>query len=276
MLCERIDLYEYFGLERPVDGAGYLDVYCHAVSKEMDINRKRPAMLVLPGGGYAFVSAREAEPVAIEYLHRGFNAFVLNYSIAPVSYPVQLREAAMSMIFIRENAEKYHILADQVAAIGFSAGAHLCGCLGTMFEEGAVKDLRNAAMIKPNAVILSYPVSIYRDDNSLSHVFSFECVGGKDKATMEYLSLENRVKADSSPAFIWHTVDDNCVPSYGTLVLAQKYLAEKVPFELHMFRSGVHGLSICSEETNMVNADVQPWIGMSVTFLKALGFKIFN
>lgn len=276
MLCERIDLYEYFGLERPVDGAGYLDVYCHAVSKEMDINRKRPAMLVLPGGGYAFVSDREAEPVALEYLHSGFNAFVLYYSVAPAGYPVQLREAAMSMIFIRENAEKYHVSADQVAAIGFSAGAHLCGCLGTMFAEDCLKDLRDGEMIKPNAVILSYPVSIYRDDNSLSHAFSFECVGGKNKATMEYLSLENRIKSDSSPAFIWHTVDDNCVPSYGTLVLAQKYLAEKVPFELHMFRSGIHGLSVCSEETNWVNTDVRPWIGMSVTFLKALGFKIFN
>ena len=276
MLCERIDLYEYFGIEKPVGGAGYVDVYCHAVSKETDINRKRPAMLVLPGGGYSFVSDREAEPIALEYLHSGFNAFVLTYSIAPICYPVQLREAAMAMIFIRENAEKYHVITNQVSAVGFSAGGHLCGCLGTMFDDKAVADLRNASMIRPDAVVLAYPVSIYRNDALLCHVPSFKNVSGNDEAIMKYLSLEDRVEEKSSPAFIWHTADDDCVPCFGSLTLAQKYLEKKVPFELHVFRSGSHGLSVCSEETNMVNPEVREWIGLSLNFLKSIGFKIYN
>jgi len=277
MYCDKIDLYDYFNVEKPLGCNGALYIICHTPSKEMDISRTRPAMLVIPGGGYAMVSDREAEPVATEYYHRGFNAFVLYYSVAPLSFPVQIREAAMAMRFIRDNAEKYHVKADQVAAIGFSAGGHLCGCLGNMFDCKEVADIGCAETIRPNAVVLAYPVMIYRaGDDTKCHQYSFECVGAKNAKTMEYLSLENHVKGNSSPAFIWHTVDDNCVPVYGSLVMGQKYLEAKVPFEMHLFRSGPHGLSVCTEETNMVSDDVRPWIELSVNWLKATGFKIYN
>lgn len=275
MVCETVDLYGYFNEKRPENGAGYLEICCHNISKETGLDRVRPAMLVIPGGAYAMVSDREGEPVAIEYLRHGFNTFVLKYTCKPATYPTQLREAAMAMIFIRENAEKYHIDPAQVAAIGFSAGGHLCGCLGTMFDSADIK-LRNLSFVRPDAVILAYPVFIYRNDDTLSHVGSFENVSGNDEKVMKYLSLENHITANSSPAFIWHTVDDNCVPVYGSLVAAQKYLSEKVPFEMHLFRSGQHGLAVCSEETNVVKNDVRPWIELSVTWLKAIGFNMYS
>ena len=87
MQTEKIDLYEYFGVKRPENGSGYLTTYVHDVSREVNIDRKSPAMLVIPGGGYAMVSFREDEPVALKYLSYGYNAFVLNYSVAPVRYP---------------------------------------------------------------------------------------------------------------------------------------------------------------------------------------------
>ena len=70
MQTKKIDLYEYFGVKRPENGTGYLTTYIHDVSREVNIDRKSPAMLVIPGGGYGMVSFREDEPVALKYLSR--------------------------------------------------------------------------------------------------------------------------------------------------------------------------------------------------------------
>lgn len=276
MYCEHIDLYEHFGIERSGAG-GLLTAYRHAQSNEYGADYLRPAMLVLPGGAYLIVSDREGEPVAFEYLVRGFEVFVLKYSVAPESvYPVQLREAAMAMAFIREKADEYRIDPSSVAAVGFSAGGHLCGCLGTMFASDVLADIAKPSIIRPDAVILSYPVSIYDPDRRRSHTDSFINVAGNDEKIMNALSLERCVTSDSSPAFLWHTMDDGCVPVYGSLVLAQKYNEEKVLFEGHFFGSGCHGLSVCTQEVNTPNAEARHWIELSVAWLKTRGFKIYS
>ena len=95
MYCEKVDLYKYYGLEKPADAVGFLNVY---IPEAPDYpHRVRPAMLVIAGGGYGFVSPREKECVALAYVANGFAAFTLEYSVAPVKFPAQLIEAAMSM-----------------------------------------------------------------------------------------------------------------------------------------------------------------------------------
>lgn len=276
MIVETIDLYGYFNMPRSSKTGGYLDVMCHSPSNEVGVDRLRPAMLVIPGGAYVFVSEREGEPIALEYIRHGFNAFVLRYSLAPdFVFPTQLREAAMAMIFIRENAAKYNVDVNNVASIGFSAGGHLCGCLGTMFDCKELSDLGKADLIRPNAVILSYPVSVYADETR-SHVQSFNNVTQNNEQLSERLSLERCVCANSSPAFIWHTVADDCVPVYGSIVLAGAYDKHKVPFELHLFEQGGHGLSTCTKEVNSVNESASKWIEVSVNWLKARGFTVYS
>lgn len=277
MYCEQIDLYDYFGKARNGAAGGYLKAYRHDYSEEYCIGRLRSAILVIPGGGYVSVSDREGESVALEYLVRGFDAFVLKYSVAPGSaYPTQLREAAMAMAYIRSNADKFKIDGASVAAIGFSAGGHLCGCLGTMFGSDVLNDVAEPSVIRPDAVILSYPVAVYSPDSKKCHVGSFEAVSAKDESLMEQLSLDRAVKSDSSPAFIWHTMDDACVPVHGSLVMAQKYYENNVPFEGHFFRSGVHGLSVCTDEVNSPNDNARPWVELSVAWLKSLGFRFYS
>lgn len=276
MIVETIDLYGYFNFPRSSKTGGYLDVMCHSPSNEIGIDRLRPAMLVLPGGAYVFCSEREGEPIALEYIRHGFNAFVLRYSLAPdFIYPTQLREAAMAMIFIRENAAKYNVDVNNVAAVGFSAGGHLCGCLGTMFAAKELSDLGRTHLIRPDAVILSYPVSVYADQTR-SHVQSFKNVTGDNEQLSEKLSLEKCICANSSPAFIWHTVADDCVPVYGSIVLATAYDKNKVPFELHLFEQGCHGLATCTKEVNTVNESASKWIELSINWLKVRGFTIYS
>ncbi|MSD82412.1 alpha/beta hydrolase fold domain-containing protein, partial [Escherichia coli] len=93
-------------------------------SEEMEPDRIRPAILILPGGGYAMTSDREAEPVALQFLAKGFAVFVLRYSVQPSRYPVALLEAAEAMRLIRANADQWHVNPAQVAVLGFSAGGH--------------------------------------------------------------------------------------------------------------------------------------------------------
>ncbi|MBP5308156.1 MAG: alpha/beta hydrolase, partial [Clostridia bacterium] len=155
-----VDLYEYFKLPRGENAGGKLTVLLHENSPEINVERKYPAMLVLPGGGYAFCSDREAEPIAEAYYAEGFNAYILRYSVAPVSvYPTQLCEAAMAMAYIRREAKAQFTDPAHVAAIGFSAGGHLCGSIATMYAREPVKDLGISPVeARTDAAVLSYAV----------------------------------------------------------------------------------------------------------------------
>ena len=104
---QKIDLYGYFKLNRNGAAGGYLTVCARTESKEMT-KRIRPAVLVIAGGGYAYVSDRESEPVAIKYMNAGYIAFTLDYSIE-TAYPAPLIEAVAAIAYIRENADKYGI-----------------------------------------------------------------------------------------------------------------------------------------------------------------------
>lgn len=272
MYYQKVDLYEYFGVERKGGESGYLYTY---IPESPDYpSRKRPAILVIAGGGYAFVSPREKECVALAYVAKGFSAFTLEYSVAPVVFPVQLIEGAMAMAYIRENAEKFGVKSDKVAVIGFSAGGHLAGMLATLFDRAEIKVAlkERAAMVRPDAAILSYPVI---SGGEVAHANSFINLFGKDDAKLrEEFSLENCVTEKSSPAFIWTTTDDGCVPAENSLLMATAYKIAGVPFELHIFESGVHGLSLATAETGFINEPVQKWLELSLTWLLGRGFTL--
>ncbi len=268
-----IDLYEYFNIARPESAAGYLTAY---LLDEHDGHERRfrPAMLVIPGGGYAWLSDREREPIALKFLERGFNAFTLKYSVYPVSYPYQLIEGAMAIAYIRENYIDLGVDKEHVAAIGFSAGGHLCGMLATLTGEQVVKDaLKDRFDIcTPNAVVLSYPVICA--DEKIAHNGSMEKISGGDNDLRAKLSLESRVSSSSVPAFIWATVNDEGVPSENSLNMAFAYKRANVPFEFHLFEDGRHGLACCDEETFYVNNEAKEWIKLSINWLKKRGFRL--
>ena len=98
-----------------------LTSYISDISEEMKNMKTKPAILVLPGGAYKFCSDREAEPVALAYLAKGFNAFVLRYSLNEKSaFPTPLNDAQKALAFIRKNAEKFHTDPRKIAVIGLS------------------------------------------------------------------------------------------------------------------------------------------------------------
>ncbi len=279
MICKRIDLYDYFNLTRPVGAMGYLDTYVRnndvlASEREPSLSiRKRPAMLIIPGGGYQDVSGREGEPIAVEYMQEGFQTFVLDYSVAPVSYPTQLLEACMAMIYVKENAKEFFVDTNHVCAIGFSAGGHLCGTLANMYEEKVVKDVfgDRVKLCRPDAVIYSYPVI---SSGEYAHKGSFYYLTNNDERLSKELSLEFKVTKNSPPAFIWSTDQDLAVPCENSLLMAFAYRKAGVPMELHIFEPGGHGLSTSDEEVFTPEPTVRQWIKLSKVWLKNRGFVI--
>ena len=232
----------------------------------MENAAKRPAILVCPGGGYEFCSPREAEPIAMQYNAAGFHAFVLNYSVAPNRYPMALEEASMAVSLIREHAEEWRVEEDKIAVIGFSAGGHLAGSLGVFWNSEPIKT--NNGTNKPNAVILAYPVIT---SGELAHRGSFDNLCGGDEELVKKMSLENQVTKDTPPMFLWHTFEDQAVPVENSMMMAQALRKENIPFELHIFPKGEHGLSTATKDVgvsdNNISRGIKDWVKQSVNWL---------
>lgn len=263
----------------PQDEKANLVTYIRYNSKELN-NGPRPAMLICPGGGYGFLSDREAEPIAVAFLAKGFNTFILNYSTNEMAANYNpVCEAALAIKHIRENAEKYNIDKDKVFIVGFSAGGHLACSSGTLWNCEKVREaLGKDAPVgigKPNGMILSYPVITAFDNTHLGTIFN---VCGTNEPTDEQrkeFSLEYHVDATTPPAFIWHTFEDELVPPQNSLCLAKAMKENNVPFELHIYPKGPHGLSLASEETwsgwdGMIQEPVQEWIDLATRWTKSI------
>lgn len=239
--------------------------------------RRRPAVLILPGGAYAYTSAREAEQVALRFLARGYVPFVLDYSCAPSAFPVALREACMAMRYIREHAQELEVNPRMVSALGFSAGGHLCGTLGTLYDCSEVQDLGSAELLRPDALILCYPVAISWGH---THNQSFLNISGGEDALRHRLSLDRCVRRDMPPVFLWATRDDNSVPVRNSLILATALDEAGVDFTMHIYRHGKHGLSTAdvlsfpAYDMPPVSPDVPGWMDKAMDFLHETGFRI--
>lgn len=272
-----VKLYDHFGIPMPEGARADLSGWVHHTSWEICADRKRPAVLIIPGGGYCFVSDREAEPIAFRLLAKGFVPFVLRYSITPHAFPTQLREAAMAMRYIREHAEEYAIDPSMVAAIGFSAGGHLCGTLGTMYDCPELVCIGTPEQIRPDALCLSYPVTL---DWGATHEETMDTVSGHDPALRQRLSLDTQVRPDMPPTFLWHTRDDDLVPVRNSIILAQVMDEKGVDFALHIYRHGWHGLSTADDQTYRADVtpgaswDVPGWLESCIRFWQDCGLRI--
>ena len=277
MRIEIVDIYKEFSLPRPQTGAGRLTCYISRSPDNISPGRQRPGVLILPGGGYGHTSTREGEPVALRYLARGWQAFVLEYSCAPCVFPTALREAAMAMAYIRAHARALEVSPDKLAAVGFSAGGHLCGCLGTLYDCPEVADIAPAGQIRPDALGLHYPVTV---SWGRTHEGSFRNISCGDAALAARLSLEKLVRPDMPPVFLWHTRNDASVPCRGSLLLGAALEEAGVDFAMHVYPRGPHGMSTGDElvypvaSVPKIGTDTSRWIELELEFFREIGMKI--
>ena len=251
MRCEKLHLKDRFSFLEETGCDPVLELYLPYNMTEMNRqDQKRPCMVVCPGGGYGMVSQREAEPIALQLLPEGFNVFVLTYSVAPHRCPTQLLQVAAVMELIYENAEQWNCDTGKIAIMGFSAGGHLAAHYSVCHDCEEVRKVFPDS--KPvNASVLCYPV-ITADPAYSQKLASFKNLLGYTPQMQEevtFFSCEKQVSKKTPPAFLWHTAEDACVPVNHCLLYAQALAQNGVPFELHIYPHGQHGLSTVDEQT---------------------------
>lgn len=210
-----------------------------------------PAILVTPGGSYCFVAPSEAEPVAMEFYNSGYNAFVLTYTVNPLTLePLMmqpLNDVSRAVRYVRKNAASFHIDPGKLSVCGFSAGGHLSASLCVHWQDVADPDPEYAGIPnRPDAAILSYPVIT---SGEYAHRGSFDALLGRDPdpEQLSYMSLETQVTDKVPPCFLWQTAEDDCVPVENSYLFARACKAAGVPFAHHVFTTGQHGLALAND-----------------------------
>lgn len=258
----------------------YIELYVHDPHQELQIN-KRKTIVVCPGGGYVNLSEREGEPVALKYFAAGLNVAVLRYSTKGKAVNcAPLIESCLAIKYLRDHADELYVDEKYVYITGFSAGGHLAAWTGTMWhalEVAAHLDGADQSICKPTATLPCYPV-ITGDLNHAHRGSVITLNGGVEDEHLEYFSLEKHVDERTAPAFLWHTAEDTCVPVMNSLLYASALSANKIPFELHVFPKGPHGLSLCNKETWVNhpaydNPYVACWMEMAIRFVTECPFE---
>jgi acetyl esterase/lipase len=226
-----------------------LTAYIQDVNGEFGF-AKRPAMLVLPGGGYAMCSDREADPVAMTYLQAGYQAFILRYTTNRKGrWPMPLEDYEEAMELIQNRSEEWHIDTDKIAVSGFSAGGHLAAVAATQAKN------------RPAAAVLVYPAVL-------------EDIVDMCQPNMPY-PYQN-VSNETCPCFLVACRDDKTVDITNTLKMELALAEHDIPFESHIYSFGGHGFSTGEDwiVTNGVSERVPNWTRDSAGWLKEVLGKL--
>lgn len=219
----------------------------------------RPAVIVCPGGAYLDLSDAEGSPIALDLASRGYQAFVLEYSVRTrvsdrelVRYPAQLIDLAKAVATLRENASRWNLDPEHIAIMGFSAGGHLCASYAVHWHEPWLCKALNfdRELLRLSAAILGYPITDYVLQNNafpepspMMRASNRALFGETNppQEELERLSPCLHVTEHTPPIFLMHAADDSMVPVGNSLHMAQALSAAKIPYELHIFQQGDHG-----------------------------------
>jgi len=273
-----------------------MDVYVPRVSREIDPDIRRPAIVVCPGGGYEFCSERESEAIAIRFLTEGFNVFVLWYRVGAAKgdekrdheaakwyqksaehiFPLPQHDLAAAVAHVRANAAKYHTDPDRIAVMGFSAGGHLAASVSGLWHCAEIWEELGLTPedVKPNAAVLCYPVIVSDQD---AHRGSFVHLSGREEiAQHAQYDVTKWVGEHYPPTFLWHTFTDEAVPVKNSLRMGLALANVGVLTEMHIFPRGRHGLGLASsitchaDDASMQQDECTVWPSLAARFLKSL------
>lgn len=268
-----------------------LTTYILDDSPEMLNGKSRPGILICPGGAYLNCSDREAEPIAMKFASMGYHAFVLRYTvysggnvgfpdvdhIPPVKeevlYPAQIRDTGLAMLTLREHAAQWKLDPNKIVLCGFSAGAHNVALYSTKWQTEILTEYfhKDKECFRPAAAILGYTLSDYvfmkeaegkmnPMDAAFFRVSDTAFLGSPSApdSLLDEVSPARHVTQYCPPMFLWATSEDNLVPVQHSLLMSYALAQEKIPFELHIFESGPHGLGLSTQATAAAKSQMDP------------------
>jgi len=225
--------------------------------------QKRAAIVVCPGGGYRNLAAHEGQPLAELFAAHGIVGAVLTYHIYPHQHPLPYADACRAIRLMRNQANELNIDAGRVGLMGFSAGGHLAATVATQPDlyKDAQDNLVAKVSARPDRVILGYPVISFQE---FAHKGSVEALLGTnaDPKLLQQFSNDQQVTAQNPPAFLFHTADDKSVPVENSLRFAAACAKNKVPFALHVYPNGRHGVGMALD-----NPALKSWTNLLIDWL---------
>jgi len=230
------------------------------------------AIVICPGGGYGGLAPHEGAGYAEWLADNGIAGIVLKYRLGSKGYrhPAMLNDAARAVRLTRANATEWKIDPKRVGIMGSSAGGHLASTLLTHFDAGKTDDADPIERFssRPDLGILCYAV-ISMGPNT--HGGSKKNLLGENPAPelIELLSNEKHVTKDTPPTFLWHTWEDKGVKVENSLDFAAALQRVGVPFDLHVYQKGGHGMGLGGGRAGGV---FHPWAADCLYWLKAQGF----
>lgn len=277
-----------------------LTTYVLDDSPETLNGKPRPAIIICPGGGFFSCTDREAEPVAMYFASMGYHSFVLRYSTyfshglempdlskpLPLKketiYPKQIRQLGQAMLLIKRNAKKWHVNPDQIGVCGFSAGGQVASLYATRYNEAVLTDYLNASsqQLRPAFAIIGYALTDYhlldqqlraRKDSPGEYAFmkasnvAYAGVEFPDKELESEISPVDHVDSETPPFFIWTTATDPLISPLNSLHMASRLAENNIPYEIHVFGEGTHGLSLATQAVADSKSQIEPIVGQWTT-----------
>lgn len=236
---------------------------------ELKTGDNNPAMIICPGGGYLIRTEKEEGTDIAEWLNaNGISAFVLDYRLTPYGLPVSLGDAQRAIRYLRYHADEYNIDPDRIGIMGFSAGGNLAATLGTHYDSGnpnAHDSIENMSS-RPDLMVLCYTAT----SNTGEFAFPFAKIvlgNNPSKEMIDFYTIDKQVTSNTPPAFIWQTKTDDIVSVQNSYMYADAFETNNVPYELHLFPSGPHGLGLAKEQEGAME-----WPDLCIKWLRAQGF----
>lgn len=204
------------------------------------IGGNAPAAFVMAGGAYQDVASNnEGYPFAKRLNERGYNAFVIRYSVAENAlFPAPMEDLARAIRFGYAHAEEFKVDMSRFSIWGSSASGHLCGYFAAKYA-----DFEKDESLRPAAVVLTYPVVTMGEN---THELSRDNLLGKDATDEEKAakSVQNLITPDYPPTFLWHCAGDMTVPVINADMLDEAMGEMGVEYVYVRFEEGGHGLGM--------------------------------
>lgn len=257
---------------RLIWGEGHTPDYCEdfrqpepALGVRIHEGEPRPMVLVCPGGGCMWKACYEGTIVAERFYDEGFNTAVLDYRVNPYPQQASFDDAIRAMRYLRCHAAELNTCPDQIAMMGFSAGAFLTGWCATMFDEGNpdAEDPVERCSSRPDAAVLGYGAG--SNIGSSRGLLTYD---RQQQAAAAKTAIECRVREECPPFFMWQCAGQD--DPRNAMQLAHALATVGVPFELHIFPYGKHGMALANAEHPDPKANdphVAHWVPMCCEWL---------
>jgi acetyl esterase/lipase len=235
-------------------------------------NATGAAMIICPGGAYNYLSPHEGNDYALWLNQHGLTCFVLTSRLGSHGYrhPTMLNDAARAMRWVRSHADEFKVDTHRVGIMGSSAGGHLASTLLTHFDGGDTNaaDAIDRESSRPDLGVLCYAVISMGE---YAHKGSRDSLLGTNPPPELVAQLSNQLQVTTStpPCFMWATCEDNAVPMENTLMFAEALRKNHVPFDLHIYEKGRHGIGLNDKAPF---AHPHPWAADCLFWLKERKF----